>query len=148
MSFVFTLSLQTLTFVYFSAERGAPPKHAQNATTITKLKNSKCQNIFRCIFDDSFVRMHLTTFFFFSNSSIWIPEESFDVFTNFFELLLPTKMSLVKRFFILKNFFEFYTAYEYLIFTNCQAKIRFLCTVYFDEFGNFFQNLLKFFHIF
>ena len=34
--------------------RGAPSKHAHNATTITKLKNSKCQNIFRCIFDDFF----------------------------------------------------------------------------------------------
>ena len=120
-------------FVYFSAERGAPSKHAHNATTITKLKNSKCQNIFRCIFDDFFFRILQ-----------WIPEEFFDVFTNFFELLLPTKMSFVKRFFILTNFFEFYTAYEYFICTNCQAKIRFLYTVYFDEFWNFpyFQKII------
>ena len=53
--------------LFTSQQRGgAPSKHAHNATTITKLKNSKCQNIFRCIFDDFFFRILQ-----------WIPEEFF-----------------------------------------------------------------------
>ena len=96
LSCLFSKTKYKSMFVYFSAERGAPSKHAHNATTITKLKNSKCQNIFRCIFDDFFFRILQ-----------WIPEEFFDVFTNFFELLLPTKMSFSKRF----HFHEFFIFY-------------------------------------
>ena len=112
------------------SSEGAPKK--LKATTITKLKKLKIG--FLTTLSSECIWQHC---FFFFRILQWIPEEFFDVFTIFFELLLPTKMSFVKRFFILTNFFEFYTAYEYLIFTNCQAKIRFLCTVYFDEFGNF-----------
>jgi len=104
MSFVFTLSLQTLTFVYFSAERGAPPKHAQNATTITKLKNSKCQNIFRCIFDDSFVRMHLTTFFFFEFFNM-DSGRIFRCFHEFFRIVIAHENVIGKAFFYSQEFF-------------------------------------------
>ena len=70
------------------------------------------------IFDDSFVRMHLTTIFF-SNSSMDSGE-----FFDAFDSCIP------------------------FVFTNCQAKIRFLYTVYFHDF--FFANfgILEFFIFF
>ena len=134
LSCLFSKTKYKSMFVYFSAERegGALKTRSQrdNNNKTQKLKMSK----------------HFSMYFWrlFFRILQWIPEEFFDVFTNFFELLLPTKMSFVKRFFILTNFFEFYTAYEYFICTNCQAKIRFLYTVYFDEFWNFpyFQKII------
>ena len=102
------------------SSEGAPKK--LKATTITKLKKLKIG--FLTTLSSECIWQHC----FFFRILQWIPEEFFDVFTIFFQLLLPTKMSFVKRFFILTNCFEFYTAYEYFICTNCQKPKFDFCT--------------------
>ena len=149
--FCFHFVIANLDVCLLLSREGGAPKTRSKRNNNNKTQKLKMSKHFSMYFWRLFRQNAFDNIFFFSNSSIWIPEESFDVFTNFFELLLPTKMSLVKRFFYSQEFF--WIIYCRRIFNfhelSSQNSIfvhRLFSRFFFCEFWNF--GIFHIFHIF